>query len=81
MQSTNVKQVTQYLREKFEQLEQSNAFARGYQQSMPGNRHSFAEPLDQDILQASLTAERRVQNFRHQLGQSLYHRQGRKFGS
>ncbi|KAI2499828.1 hypothetical protein MHU86_14645 [Fragilaria crotonensis] len=60
MHSTNVKQVTQYLREKYKQLEQCNAFARGYQLSMPGNRHSFAERLDRDLLQASLSAEKRV---------------------
>jgi exonuclease III len=43
MHSTNGKQVTQYIREKYKQLEQSNAFARGFQLTMPGNRHSFAE--------------------------------------
>ncbi len=30
---------------------------------MPGNRHSFAERLDRDRLQASLTAEKRVKKF------------------
>jgi exonuclease III len=63
MQSTNTKQVTQYLREKYKQLEQSNAFNRGKQLSLPGNRHSFAERLDSDLTQASLTAERRVHKF------------------
>ena len=63
MHSTNVKQVTQYIQEKYKQLEQSNAFGRGFQLTMPGNRHSFAERLDRDILQASLTAEKKVKAF------------------
>jgi hypothetical protein len=63
MHSTNIKQVTQYIREKYKQLEQSNAFVRGYQLTMPGNRHSFAERLDRYIVQASLSAEKKVKAF------------------
>jgi exonuclease III len=63
MQSTNIKQVTQYIREKYRQLEQSNAFSRGYQLSLPGNRHRFAERLDRDVLQASLSSEQKVHKF------------------
>jgi hypothetical protein len=56
MQSTNVKKVTQYLREKSRQLQQCNAFAGGKQLTMPGHCHSFAEGLDKDVLQISLSA-------------------------
>jgi hypothetical protein len=63
MHATNAKQVTHYLREKYSQLEQCNAFARGFQLTMPGNRHSHAERLDRDLVQASLTAEKRVKKF------------------
>ena len=63
MHSSNTKQVTQYLREKYKQLEQSNAFARGLKLTLPGNHHAFAERLDRDLLQASLTAEKRVKQY------------------
>ena len=63
MHATNAKQVTYYLKEKYSQLEQCNAFARGFRLSMLGNRHSFAERLDRDLVHASLTAEKRVKKF------------------
>ena len=61
LQSNNVKQVTQYIREKYRQLEQCNAFRRGDKLMEPGNRHEHAERLDKDIIRASLSAEKSVQ--------------------
>jgi hypothetical protein len=59
--SKSVSQVTTYIRKKYDRLEKRNAFARGYQLSRIGNRHAFAERLDTDVCQASLSAEESVQ--------------------
>lgn len=64
LQSTKVVQVTAYIRELYCQLQQCNAFIRGDQLSQPGNRHTFAERLDKDVIQASLSAEKRIKHFR-----------------
>jgi hypothetical protein len=64
LHSNNVKQVTQYINEKHALLTNCNAFERGEQLTRSGNRHRFAERLDADVLQASLTAERRINKFK-----------------
>ena len=63
LKSNNVEQVTQYIRAKYEFLASRNAFQRSEQLILPGNRHDFAERLDQDVLQASLAAERTTKKF------------------
>ena len=63
LQSTNVSQVTYYLKEKYDLLCNCNAFARASQLTLPGNRHQFAERLDRDMVQASLVAEKRAQKY------------------
>jgi hypothetical protein len=55
--TANVNQVTAYIRRKHQLLTDSNAFGRGTKLLTQGNRHAFAERLDQDVLRASLTAE------------------------
>ncbi|KAI2503122.1 hypothetical protein MHU86_11313 [Fragilaria crotonensis] len=63
LQSTNVRQVTEYINFKYEQFIGSNMFERSHKLSTEGNRHRFAERLDQDIVAASLAAERRITRF------------------
>ena len=63
LKSSNINQVTQYLREKYRQLENCNAFRRGDQLEAPGNRDMQAERLDKDVLRASLSAEMRSQKY------------------
>ncbi|KAI2491622.1 hypothetical protein MHU86_22939 [Fragilaria crotonensis] len=64
LSSSNIQQVTDYIREKHRILFQHhNAFDRSVQLSKPGNRHAFAERLDQDVLAASLTAATKVKKF------------------
>ena len=63
LKSNNVNQVTEYILRKYEYLEKHNAFQRAGQLSLPGNRHEFAERLDQDMLISSLTAERSTKKY------------------
>ncbi|KAI2493592.1 hypothetical protein MHU86_20950 [Fragilaria crotonensis] len=57
LSSNNTQQVTEYIREKYRILfHHHNAFVRSVQLTQPGNRHAFAERLDQDVLTASLAA-------------------------
>ena len=63
LQSTNVKQVTKYIKEKYDYLCRCNAFARAQRLTLPGNRHQFAERLDKDMLQASLYAEKQTKRY------------------
>ena len=63
LHSNNEAQSTQYLQEKYDLLLQHNAFARGDQLSRPGEKHAFAERLDQDVVSASLVAEQRMKRF------------------
>ena len=63
LQSHNIKQVTQYLREKYQQLDNCNAFRRGDQLEVPGNRHAHVERLDKDELRASISAEKKTQKY------------------
>ncbi|KAI2502879.1 hypothetical protein MHU86_11548 [Fragilaria crotonensis] len=64
LSSSNIRQVTAYIREKHRILfHHHNALARSGQLSLPGNRHAFAERLDQDVLAASLAAAAKVKQF------------------
>jgi hypothetical protein len=63
LKSNNLRQVTSYIKEKYEYLRRCNAFERAKLLGQPGERHRYAERLDQDMLQASLVAERRIQRF------------------
>ena len=63
MTSTNITQVTQYIRRKHELLLQHNAFKRSRQLIAEGIRHAFAERLDRDAILASLSAENSVQRY------------------
>ena len=58
MTSTNITQVTQYIRKKYELLEQHNVFLRFQQLMNEGNRHVLAERLDRDVTLASLTTDK-----------------------
>jgi exonuclease III len=64
LHSNNVKQVTQYIREKHKILSNHNAFERAHRLSQPGEKHQFAERLDADILRASLIAESRIRRYK-----------------
>ncbi len=61
--SNNPLQVTAYIRQKHALLTVCNAFDRANRLQHQGNRHQYAEPLDKDMLQASLTAEQRIPKF------------------
>ncbi|KAI2490946.1 hypothetical protein MHU86_23634 [Fragilaria crotonensis] len=64
LSSNNTQQVTEYIREKYRILfHHHNAFVRSVQLTQPGNRHAFAERLDQDVLTASLAAAAKVKKF------------------
>ena len=63
LRSNNIHQVTEYLREKYRQLENCNAFRRGDQLEQVANRHTQAERLDKDVLRASLSAERKTRKY------------------
>ena len=63
LRANNLKQVTQYLLEKHRIFEEKNIYERSKQLDSRGNRHDFAERLDNDILAASLAAERRTTRF------------------
>jgi hypothetical protein len=64
LHSNNIKQVTQYIKEKHALLLSCNAFEQAEQLSRPGERHQFAERLDADFLRMSIIAERRTKQFR-----------------
>jgi len=64
LKSNNLEQVTQYINFKYDYLMNRNGQRRAEQLSLPGNRHSFAERLDSDVLKASLDAEKRTKQFR-----------------
>ena len=63
LSSSNVKQVTSYIREKYRILEEHNVFTRVEKLRHPEQRHAFAERLDKDLLEASLRAEQKVRSF------------------
>jgi exonuclease III len=58
LSSRNRKQVTAYIRRKYELLINCNAFERAARLHIPGERHAYAERLDKDVVDASLTAEK-----------------------
>ena len=64
LKSNNVEQVTEYIKLKFEYLQSRNAFHRADRLTHPGNRDTFAERLDSDVLKASLDAEQNIKQFR-----------------
>ena len=63
LSSRNAKQVTAYIRAKHELLSKCEGMRRSMRLSNPGNRHAFANRLDQDVLVASLQAEKRIPQF------------------
>ena len=63
LRSTNIKQVTKYIKEKYDYLCRYNAFERAQRLTFPGDRHRFAERLDKDMLQASLYAEKHTKQY------------------
>ena len=67
LRANNLKQVTEYLKEKHRLLEAKNVYERITQLEHPGNRHAFAERLDRDIVAASLSAEQQITRFEQPL--------------
>ena len=63
LQTSNAKQVTEYIRQKHQLLSHCDAFKRMGNLRKPGNRQAFAERLDTDVLNASLTAEKRIPKY------------------
>jgi hypothetical protein len=56
LKTSNVAQVTQYIKMKYDFLMEHNVFERMERLSHPGNRHAYAERLGKDILAVSLAA-------------------------
>jgi exonuclease III len=63
LKTSNVAQVTQYRKTKYDFLMEHNIFERMERLSHPGNRHAYAERLDKDILAASLAAEKQMKQY------------------
>ncbi|KAI2489890.1 hypothetical protein MHU86_24705 [Fragilaria crotonensis] len=63
LKSNNLHQVTAYVRRKYDLLEQHNVFRRIDWLLLPGNRHSFAERLDKDVVEASPAAEKSIRKY------------------
>ena len=63
LRSNNVTQTTQYIKVKYDLLLAHNAFERGEQLHISGDRHEFAERLDRDVVRASLAAEKQMKKF------------------
>ena len=63
LHSRNVAQTTKYIKAKYDLLMAHDAFTRGDKLTLPGNRHAQAERLDQDVLAASLAAEKQLQRY------------------
>ena len=63
LSARNAKQVTAYLREKHRLISNCEGIRRSRTLENPGNRHAFANRLDQDVLTASLQAEKRIPQF------------------
>jgi hypothetical protein len=49
-------------------LTESNAFERAKRLEIPGNRHTFAEKLDADVVQRSLSPKHAQANMANQCG-------------
>jgi hypothetical protein len=63
LHSTNVKQVTGYLRKMHSIMLSCNAYDRGDRLDRQGRRDAFAERLDSDVLNGSLVSERAIPHF------------------
>jgi exonuclease VII small subunit len=63
LQTSNAKQVTEYIRQKHQILSHCDAFKRMEKLLSPSNRQAFAERFDTDVLNASLTAEKRIPKY------------------
>jgi hypothetical protein len=63
LRTSNVSQVTQYLKLKYDLLLEHNVFKRTKRLDHPGNRHKYAERLDKDIRAASLAAEQQMKHY------------------
>jgi hypothetical protein len=63
LHASNMTQVTKYIREKHDQLQQCNAFERGYRLTSLTGGHHYAERLDKDVTAASLSAEKKTQQY------------------
>ena len=63
LHSTNVKQLTSYIKLVYDYLVHCNAFERASRLSHPGDRHAFAERLDRDMIQACLMGEKKLKRF------------------
>ena len=61
--STNVRQVSEYIRRKFKALQECNAFERSARLELAGDRHAFAERLDSDVSRLSLSVEQSLTKF------------------
>ena len=61
--STNVRQVSEYIRRKYTVLLACNAFERSKRLELPGDRHAVAERLDSDVSRLSLSVEHSVTKF------------------
>ena len=61
--STNVRQVSEYIRRKFTALQECNAFERSEKLEASGDRHAFAERLDSDVSRLSLSVEHSLTKF------------------
>ena len=63
LQSRNVAQITKYIAAKHRMLTESNVIERAKRLELPGNRHKYAEKLDADVVQRSLSAEQRTSHY------------------
>jgi exonuclease III len=63
LRASNVSQVTQYIKLKYDLLQEHNVFERMQRLDHPGNRNEYAERLDKDILAASLAAEQQMKRY------------------
>jgi hypothetical protein len=63
LQSRNRQQVTQYIREKHRILSDHNVFERATRLTHLGDRHQYAERIDKDVREASITAEKTLRRF------------------
>jgi hypothetical protein len=63
LKSNNLHQVTAYVRKKYDLLERHNVFRRIDRLLLLGDRHSFAERLDKDVVEASLAAEKSLRKY------------------
>ncbi|KAI2495319.1 hypothetical protein MHU86_19218 [Fragilaria crotonensis] len=63
LQSTNIRQVTEYIQFKYDSLSRANLFHRAEKLQKAGDRHQFAERLDKDLLAISLAAENHITKF------------------